>query len=265
MDLQQDHIKCESLGSSFHFQFEQLLSLWAAYGIVQGFLKLVWSTFIGIGPLSNLEKIYSFHAGHFLLDKEVKKKKKYEFPGTWWTRSVCACGGELSLQLPEPGWSEERPLLISSCSLRVSFWLMETVFLGISLWFCSVRCSELAPWQLPLLFLVSQKASGTPQKKAKDACSCLQQDIAVASRLWERLAVILYGSKKKSLGSMKPFRLQVSTSAERKWERNPVAVQFLHSTGCLILEQHQHRFWLLLETGAWGGVSHVGLPPFIHN
>lgn len=75
MDLQQDHIKCESLDSSFHFQFEQLLSLWAAYGIVQGFLKLVWSTCIGIGPLSNLEKIYSFHAGHFLLDKEVKKKK----------------------------------------------------------------------------------------------------------------------------------------------------------------------------------------------
>jgi len=27
-----------------------------------------------MGPLSNLEKIHSFHAGHFLLNKKVKKR-----------------------------------------------------------------------------------------------------------------------------------------------------------------------------------------------
>lgn len=74
MDLQQDHIKCKRLDSCFNFQFEQLLSLWAACGMVQRFFKLFRSAFIGIGPLSSLEKIYSFHAGHFLLDKEVKKQ-----------------------------------------------------------------------------------------------------------------------------------------------------------------------------------------------
>lgn len=68
---------------------------------------------------------------------------------------------------PEPGWAEERTSLISSCSLPVSFWLKEPLSLGISPCFCRVRCSELAPQQLPLVFVVSQKAPGDTSEEGK--------------------------------------------------------------------------------------------------
>lgn len=74
----------------------------------------------------------------------------------------------------------------------------------------------------PTVFRGVTKGFGdTPQEDKGHVFLCAavespQQDIGVASRLWERLAVILCGSKKKSLGKVKPFRLQVSISAERK-------------------------------------------------
>lgn len=216
--------------------------------MVQRFFKLFRSAFIGIGPLSSLEKIYSFHAGHFLLGKEVKKQicmssLVHGEQGVF----VPAVGSQAGLKR-EPHWFPAAP---SECLLAKGVYCWESPS-GFVVW-------DVQSWHLSSFTVfcgVTNLRRGQRTLGPSAAVESLQQDTALG-----RLALIHCASKKKSLGRMKPFRLQVSTSAERKWERNPVVVQFLLSTGCLILEQHQHCFWLLLERGAQGCVSPVDLHP----